>query len=99
MTEYKYVTYEELEDGQVVRILLNRPDTRNAQNRGLLVDLDDARERREQTLLRLKAVEVAQAELNRAHGLLKRQVSMARTSRWLRLGRLFRIGPSFDIPE
>jgi len=42
MTEYKYVTYEELEDGQVVRILLNRPDTRNAQNRGLLVDLDDA---------------------------------------------------------
>jgi enoyl-CoA hydratase len=42
MTEYKYVTYEELEEGQVVRILLNRPDTRNAQNRGLLVDLDDA---------------------------------------------------------
>ena len=42
MTEYKYVTYEELEGGQVVRILLNRPDTRNAQNRGLLVDLDDA---------------------------------------------------------
>jgi enoyl-CoA hydratase len=42
MTEYKYVTYEELEGGAVVRILLNRPDTRNAQNRGLLVDLDDA---------------------------------------------------------
>lgn len=42
MTDYKYVTYEELEGGQVVRILLNRPDTRNAQNRGLLVDLDDA---------------------------------------------------------
>ena len=42
MTDYKYVTYEELEGGQVVRILLNRPDTRNAQNRGLLVDLDNA---------------------------------------------------------
>jgi enoyl-CoA hydratase len=42
MTDYKYVTYEELEGGQVVRILLNRPETRNAQNRGMLVDLDDA---------------------------------------------------------
>jgi enoyl-CoA hydratase len=48
MTEYKYVTYEELEGGQVVRILLNRPDTRNAQNRGLLVDLDDAMGRAEE---------------------------------------------------
>ena len=42
MPEYKYVTYEELEGGRVARIRLNRPDTRNAQNRGLLVDLDDA---------------------------------------------------------
>ena len=42
MPEYKYVTYEELDDGRIVRILLNRPDTRNAQNRGMLVDLDDA---------------------------------------------------------
>jgi enoyl-CoA hydratase len=48
MTDYKYVTYEELEGGQVVRILLNRPDTRNAQNRGLLVDLDDAMGRAEE---------------------------------------------------
>ena len=48
MIEYKYVTYEELEGGQVVRILLNRPDTRNAQNRGLLVDLDDAMGRAEE---------------------------------------------------
>jgi enoyl-CoA hydratase len=48
MTEYKYVTYEELEGGQVVRILLNRPDTRNAQNRGMLVDLDDAMGRAEE---------------------------------------------------
>ncbi len=42
MPEYQYVSYEELDEGRVVRILLNRPDTRNAQNRGLLVDLDDA---------------------------------------------------------
>ena len=48
MTEYKYVTYEELEGGEIVRILLNRPETRNAQNRGLLVDLDDAMGRAEE---------------------------------------------------
>jgi enoyl-CoA hydratase len=48
MTEYKFVTYEELEGGEIVRILLNRPDTRNAQNRGLLVDLDDAMGRAEE---------------------------------------------------
>jgi enoyl-CoA hydratase len=48
MTDYKYVTYEELDGGEVVRVLLNRPDTRNAQNRGLLVDLDDALVRAEE---------------------------------------------------
>ena len=48
MADYKYVTYEELEGGEVVRILLNRPETRNAQNRGLLVDLDDAMGRAEE---------------------------------------------------
>src|SRR5580698_263894 len=42
MPTYEYVSYEELEEGKVVRILLNRPDTRNAQNRGMLVELDDA---------------------------------------------------------
>jgi enoyl-CoA hydratase len=36
------VRYEELEEGKIVRILLDRPDSRNAQNRGLLVELDDA---------------------------------------------------------
>src|SRR5665213_4605807 len=38
----KYITYEELDDGAIVRILLNRERTRNAQNRGLLVELDEA---------------------------------------------------------
>src|SRR6478609_2013472 len=40
--EYRYLQYETHDDGQIVRILLNRPDARNAQNRGLLVELDEA---------------------------------------------------------
>ena len=42
MTEYKYVNYETFDDGTIARIMLNRPETRNAQNRGLLVELDEA---------------------------------------------------------
>ncbi len=42
MTEYNFVSYEELDGGEIVRVLLNRPETRNAQNRGMLVDLNDA---------------------------------------------------------
>jgi enoyl-CoA hydratase len=42
MPEYKYVLYETFDDGRIARIMLNRPDARNAQNRGLLVDLHDA---------------------------------------------------------
>ena len=42
MPDYKYVTYETLDDGTIARIMLNRPDARNAQNRGLLVELHDA---------------------------------------------------------
>jgi enoyl-CoA hydratase len=42
MPEAKYITYEELDDGAIVRIMLNRLKTRNAQNRGLLVELDEA---------------------------------------------------------
>ena len=42
MPDYQYVSYETLDDGQIVRIMLNRPDARNAQNRGLLVELNDA---------------------------------------------------------
>ncbi len=42
MPEYEFVKYESLEEGRIVRILLNRPGTRNAQNRGMLVELDDA---------------------------------------------------------
>jgi enoyl-CoA hydratase/carnithine racemase len=42
MSDYKFLLYETLDSGRVVRILLNRPDSRNAQNRGLLVELNDA---------------------------------------------------------
>src|SRR4051794_2232171 len=42
MADYKFVKYESLDDGRVVRILLNRPTTRNAQSRGMLVELDAA---------------------------------------------------------
>src|SRR5215467_14900821 len=36
------VAYETLDDGRVARIWLNRPEAHNAQNRGLLVQLDEA---------------------------------------------------------
>jgi enoyl-CoA hydratase len=39
---WKYIEYETLDDGRIVRITLNRVKTRNAQNRGLLVELGDA---------------------------------------------------------
>ena len=42
MADYKYVTYETLDDGLIARIMLDRPSSRNAQNRGLLVELHDA---------------------------------------------------------
>jgi enoyl-CoA hydratase len=42
MPDYKYVTYETLDDGKIARIMLNRPEARNAQHRGLLVELNDA---------------------------------------------------------
>lgn len=38
----EFVTYETLDDGRIARIMLNRPDARNAQNRGMLVELDEA---------------------------------------------------------
>jgi enoyl-CoA hydratase len=42
MSEYKFIAVERHDEGRVVRILLNRPETRNAQNRGLLVELNEA---------------------------------------------------------
>jgi enoyl-CoA hydratase len=42
MSDYQFVRYETLDEGQIVRIMLNRPEARNAQNRGMLVELNDA---------------------------------------------------------
>ena len=42
MPEYQFVSYELLDEGRIARILLDRPEARNAQNRGMLVELDDA---------------------------------------------------------
>ncbi|MFV0316792.1 MAG: enoyl-CoA hydratase [Microthrixaceae bacterium] len=42
MSDYEFLQYETHDDGRIVRILLDRPDARNAQNRGMLVELDDA---------------------------------------------------------
>ena len=42
MTEYRYITTESIDDGAIVRIMLDRPRRKNAQNRGLLVELDQA---------------------------------------------------------
>lgn len=44
---YRFIEYELLEGGMIARITLNRPKQRNAQNRGLLVELGDAFERAE----------------------------------------------------
>jgi enoyl-CoA hydratase len=43
VSDYQYVLYEPVgDDGRVVRVMLNRPEARNAQNRGMLVELNDA---------------------------------------------------------
>ena len=47
MADFRYVKYETLDEGTIARVLLNRPETRNAQNRGLLVELDEAMSRAE----------------------------------------------------
>jgi enoyl-CoA hydratase len=40
--DYDYITYETLDEGTIARIMLNRVKSRNAQNRGLLVEVNDA---------------------------------------------------------
>lgn len=42
-SDYSFITYERVgEGGRIARITLNRPEAHNAQNRGLLVELDAA---------------------------------------------------------
>jgi enoyl-CoA hydratase len=42
VTDYKFIKYETTDEGRIARIVLNRPKARNAQHRGLLVELDQA---------------------------------------------------------
>lgn len=48
MSEPEFLTYEVVDEGRVAVISLDRPDQRNAQNRGLLVELDAAFTRAEE---------------------------------------------------
>jgi enoyl-CoA hydratase len=40
--EYQFISYETVDDGRIARIMLDRDDARNAQNRGMLVELNEA---------------------------------------------------------
>jgi enoyl-CoA hydratase len=42
LTEYQFIQVHSYDDGQIRRIVLDRPGARNAQHRGLLTELDDA---------------------------------------------------------
>ncbi|WFR72594.1 enoyl-CoA hydratase [Prescottella defluvii] len=42
MSDYRFISYTPLDDGRVVRIMLDRPEARNAQNRQMLVELNEA---------------------------------------------------------
>lgn len=42
MSDYQFITYETFDHGTIARIMLDRPEARNAQNRGMLVELDEA---------------------------------------------------------
>lgn len=42
MATFRYLSYETLRDGTIVRVTLRRPEFRNAQNRGMLVELGQA---------------------------------------------------------
>ena len=42
VSDYKFVEVESFDNGEIVRIMLNRPEARNAQSRGMLVELNDA---------------------------------------------------------
>src|SRR3954470_12558502 len=42
MTDYRWLLYDTVDDGAIAVITLNRPEHRNPQNRGLLVELGEA---------------------------------------------------------
>jgi enoyl-CoA hydratase len=42
LSDYEFISYSTNDDPRVARIMLDRPEARNAQNRGMLVELDHA---------------------------------------------------------
>ena len=42
MADSQFIKYETFDEGKIARITMNRPEARNAQNRSLLVELDQA---------------------------------------------------------
>jgi enoyl-CoA hydratase len=42
VSDYEFVTYETLDEGRIARVMLNRPEARNAQHGPLLRELDSA---------------------------------------------------------
>jgi enoyl-CoA hydratase len=42
MVDSRFLTYETLDEGRIARVYLNRPEARNAQNAGLLRELNEA---------------------------------------------------------
>ena len=57
--EFSFVAYDVVDDGRIAVITLNRPRQRNAQNRGMLVELGEAFERAEATSPRNPSTERA----------------------------------------
>lgn len=68
MKDYRYITYDSVDAGTIARIALNRPKQRNAQNRALLVELDDAfRRAEEDDLVRVVILSGAGAVFSSGH--------------------------------
>jgi enoyl-CoA hydratase len=61
MTDYQWIEYETIDDGTIAIVSLNRPRQRNAQSRGLLVELDHA-------LLRAEADDQVNVVILRGNG-------------------------------
>src|ERR1700722_20121919 len=61
MSDYKWIQYEAIDDGTIAVVSLNRPRQRNAQHRGLLVELNDA-------MLRAEADDTVKVVILRGNG-------------------------------
>jgi enoyl-CoA hydratase len=77
---YRYLRYEPYDDGTIIRITLDRADTRNAQNRGLLVELDAAFARAERDdVVRVVVLAGAGSTFSSGHDLGSRQALTERS--------------------